>query len=278
MKHEVREMLARMGILVDLSQDELIERLYHDVYKRQIKIMGDLQNQINTMEQEYRSLQQEAFFLDANIHDYVEEILGYIKENYWEKFQQFLKEEEKGKPLYRIAFTGHRPNKIGGYDPKHPQRVAVTDAISSALRRAVAKYGQTHEVVVISGGALGVDTDAAREANKMGLRFVIAAPCRGQDGRWPAKAKETYRKMCRFADAELAQQLCSDSETVEGGVIYVTNTGYTGAKVMQDRNIWMVDHADAVVAIWDGSSGGTANCVGYAKEQHKPMVIINPKQ
>lgn len=278
MKYQIRAMLTEMGILVDLSQDELIERLYHDVYKRQIKIMGDLEDKIKTMEWERKVLEEEAFFLDENIHDCVEEILDYIKENYWEKFQEFLKEEEKGKPLYRIAFTGHRPNKIGGYDPKHPQRVAVTDAISSALRRAVAKYGQTHEVVVISGGALGVDTDAAREANKMGLRFVIAAPCRGQDGRWPAKAKETYEKMCSHADAELAQRLCTDGEMVEGGVIYVANTGYTGPAVMQARNIWMVDHADAVVAIWDGSDGGTANCVRYTQDQGKPMVMIDPKQ
>jgi uncharacterized phage-like protein YoqJ len=182
------------------------------------------------------------------------------------------------KPLYKVAFTGHRPTKIGGYDRQNPKRVAVTNAIKAALARAVAKYGETHEIVVISGGALGVDTDAAREAKNMGLRFMVAAPCRNQDKKWPADSKMTYKKMLSFADADLAQALAVAGETVEGGVVYVANTEYTGAKLMQDRNAWMVDHADAVVAIWDGSEGGTANCVGYARYKRVPMVIINPKE
>jgi uncharacterized phage-like protein YoqJ len=46
---------------------------------------------------------------------------------------------------------------------------------------------------------------------------------------------------------------------------------------MQDRNKWMVDHCDALVAIWNGTSGGTANCVKYALSVNKPIVMINPK-
>lgn len=187
------------------------------------------------------------------------------------------KGNEMSKPLYKVAFTGHRPTKIGGYDMRAPMRVKVTEAIKNALARAVAKYGDTHEVVVISGGALGVDTDAAREAHKMGLRFMVAAPCRNQDKKWPGEAKMTYKKMIGFANADLAQTLASNGETVEDGVVYVHDGEYTGAKLMMDRNIWMVDHSDAVVAIWDGSEGGTANCAGYARNQRKPMLIINPK-
>lgn len=188
------------------------------------------------------------------------------------------KEEAVNKPLYKVAFTGHRPTKIGGYDRQNPKRVAVTNAIKSALARAVAKYGETHEVIVISGGALGVDTDAAREAKNMGLRFMVAAPCLNQDKKWPHDSKATYKKMLSFADADLAQALATNGETVEGGVVYVTNTEYTGGKLMQDRNQWMVDHADAVVAIWDGSAGGTANCVGYARYKKVPMLLINPSE
>jgi hypothetical protein len=36
----------------------------------------------------------------------------------------------------------------------------------------------------------------------------------------------------------------------------------------------MVDHADMVIALWDGTSGGTANCVNYAKAQHKQIVNV----
>ena len=182
------------------------------------------------------------------------------------------------KPLYKVAFTGHRPIKIGGYNNQHPKRIAVTNAIKAALARAVAKYGESHEVIVISGGALGVDTDAAREAKNMGLRFVVASPCLNQDKKWPHDSKATYKKMCGFADADLAQTLAVNGETVEGGVVYVANTEYTGAKMMQDRNEWMVNHANAVVAIWDGSDGGTANCVEYARRKKVPMLRVNPSE
>lgn len=178
------------------------------------------------------------------------------------------------KEMYKVTFTGHRPGKIGGYDATHPQRMAIRHAIKSALQRAIAKFSDK-EIVVISGGALGVDTDAASVAKELGLRFMIAAPCRNQDKPWQFDQKKRYASMCRAADADLAAALAVNGETVEGGVVFVHNGDYNRT-CMQDRNVWMVNHADAVVAVWDGTSGGTANCVNYARSKKVPMVLINP--
>ena len=38
----------------------------------------------------------------------------------------------------------------------------------------------------------------------------------------------------------------------------------------------MVDHSDRVLAVWDGSSGGTKNCIDYAKEKMVPVDFILP--
>lgn len=38
----------------------------------------------------------------------------------------------------------------------------------------------------------------------------------------------------------------------------------------------MVDDADRILALWDGSSGGTANCVGYANDIKKPITNLWP--
>lgn len=39
----------------------------------------------------------------------------------------------------------------------------------------------------------------------------------------------------------------------------------------------MVDNADLVIAVYDGSSsGGTAYTVDYARKQGKKIIIINP--
>lgn len=40
----------------------------------------------------------------------------------------------------------------------------------------------------------------------------------------------------------------------------------------------MVDRCDRLIAVWDGSNGGTGNCVKYAKEVGKPIVVINPTE
>ncbi len=42
------------------------------------------------------------------------------------------------------------------------------------------------------------------------------------------------------------------------------------------RNIEMVECADAVVAVWDGVSRGTAHSIDYAKKRGKPVHVILP--
>jgi uncharacterized phage-like protein YoqJ len=170
------------------------------------------------------------------------------------------------KPRYAIAFTGHRPEKrnepekIGGYDINHPLRQAIIKAMTDAVNRAVKKYGETHEIVAITGGALGIDQDAARIAYKLGIPFIVAVPCQGQDSMWPAESKKRYQKMLSLA-----------SEVV------MVHDGPYNKTCMQDRNIWMVDNCDALIAVWNGTKGGTANCVRYARQVNKPTVYINPK-
>ena len=45
---------------------------------------------------------------------------------------------------------------------------------------------------------------------------------------------------------------------------------------MQKRNEWMVDNCDAVIAVWDGAPGGTANTVDYARKLGKSVLVIDP--
>lgn len=45
---------------------------------------------------------------------------------------------------------------------------------------------------------------------------------------------------------------------------------------MQKRNEWMVDRIDELLAIYNGTPGGTKNCIDYAKKLGKPITIICP--
>ena len=40
----------------------------------------------------------------------------------------------------------------------------------------------------------------------------------------------------------------------------------------------MVDNSDIIIAVWDGTKGGTYNCVQYAKKKNKEIIQINPKE
>lgn len=55
----------------------------------------------------------------------------------------------------------------------------------------------------------------------------------------------------------------------------LTETEYT-PKVMQIRNIYMVDNSDIVLGVWNGGKGGTLNCLKYAVKTDKEIYILNP--
>lgn len=156
-----------------------------------------------------------------------------------------------------IFVSGHRPPKIGGYDPLSPLRKAVRTAIRDKILSAQRIYG---DITLIVGGALGVDQDAAYECRKFEVPYKLFAPCWGQETKWPEESQYAYRLM--------------KSKAIE--VRYTHEGTYPGAWCMQRRNEEMVDAANYGLVVWDGSEGGTANCVRYAESKGVPMARINP--
>lgn len=153
-----------------------------------------------------------------------------------------------------VAATGHRPDKIGGYDFYNPQRVWIRDRMKCSLRILHPQY-------CISGMALGVDQDFAFVCIELGIPFIAAIPFVGQERLWPASSQEFYRKLLSYAFCQYI----------------VTGGGYSAHK-MQLRNQWMVDNCDILLAVWDGTNGGTGNCVWYADDIAKRHIErINPR-
>lgn len=152
-----------------------------------------------------------------------------------------------------VSFTGHRPDKLGGYNLPNPTYLHVCRQIDKALRELKPEK-------VISGMALGVDQWAANIAIKLGIPFIAAVPFTGQEKAWPPQSQKVFNNLL--------------SKAAE--VVIVSEGGYSAFK-MQIRNQWMVDRADLVMAIWDGSKGGTGNCVEYAKSKNKEIFYIDPR-
>lgn len=148
-----------------------------------------------------------------------------------------------------IAGTGHRPNKLGGY----------SDVAYKRLVKLAENYlrSNTEVTEVISGMALGWDQALAEAAILIGVRLTAAIPCYNQDKMWPEASKKKYRLLLGMARS----------------VIFVTESEYTG-ECMQKRNVWMVDNCDTILTIHDGTSGGTYNCLQYAKSKNKHIVNL----
>jgi uncharacterized phage-like protein YoqJ len=153
-----------------------------------------------------------------------------------------------------VAATGHRPDKIGGYDYYAPQRVWIREQMRKALVDLQADR-------TISGMALGVDQDFAQVSIELAIPFIAALPFIGQESRWPKSSQDYYEWLLERADE-----------------VVVISPGEYAAYKMQVRNKWLVDNSDALVSVWDGSPGGTANCMTYAKDINALVYPIDPKE
>lgn len=158
----------------------------------------------------------------------------------------------------KIAFTGHRPDKLGGYDNKTNKRTLFMEALNFALAKRAA-FIERKDILIISGMALGTDQWAAEWAIDHFIDWVAYIPFPGQESAWPKESQEYYNNLLSTA---------KDKK-------YICGPGYAPWK-MQKRNQAMVDDCDLLIAFFDGSSGGTKNCVDYARSVKKEIIIISP--
>ena len=141
------------------------------------------------------------------------------------------------KKMKTCAFTGHRPQNLPfGFNEEDERCIDLKKTLREQIINLIENEGVTH---FISGMAIGVDMYAAEIV--LGLKasypyFDIASKC--------------------------------DKETL-------IQTHYS-PDCMDKRNRYMVDHADVLIAVWDGSPSGTGKTVRYAHQQGKSVTVIDP--
>jgi uncharacterized phage-like protein YoqJ len=184
-----------------------------------------------------------------------------LKENR-ESYRERMRKKEE---LERITacFTGHRSDKIGGYDMNNPTALKVKEKLSEVIRSLILDEGITR---FISGGALGVDTYAFGCVHKLKDEFphiqnILSVPFLQQDKVWNDYQKRVYARM-----KEIADEIIYVDKLYPYKIYGIEEDTYHIAK-MQKRNEHIVDHSRIVIAVWDGSKGGTANCVRYARDR-----------
>ena len=150
------------------------------------------------------------------------------------------------------CFTGHRPEKCKGTE----------EEIRAGLLEEIKDVAAAGFDTFITGMAAGVDTWAAEEVLKLkeekaDLKLICAVPFRGMEKKRTPEEQETFRKIIEKAD----------------DVTYISQKYARWCFLARDR--WMVDHASRVIAVFNGTHGGTEYTINYAKQKEVPVVVIN---
>lgn len=159
------------------------------------------------------------------------------------------------------AFTGHRPSKF-------PWRYDETDsrcvALKAVLAEQIAVLVDTGFTQFLSGMAEAADTWSAlsvlalREKNPA-IKLHCILPCKEQADKWAASSRELYRSILDSADS----------------IVYVSRVYHKDC--MLNRNRFLVDHANILLAVYNGERrGGTAATVRYAQKMGREIIMIDP--
>lgn len=179
-----------------------------------------------------------------------------------------------------ICFTGHRPNKLGGYDWKSEKNIAIMKKLKKVINLVIKKYNINDSFNFIFGGALGIDQMAFyiiqrlkekyKKENTIIISTEIAIPFQKQSNKWEENDIKRYNKQIKQAD----QVIYVDNLNKYAIPNYIKDNYYPIK--MKKRNMYMVDKSDIIIAVWNGSFSGSANCINYANKLNKTILIIDP--
>lgn len=156
------------------------------------------------------------------------------------------------------CFTGHRPEKLPWGTNENDERcLAVKRQINEALELAYEK-GKRHFICGMARGADFYFCEAAlalRERRE-GVTVEAALPCEEQALRWNERDRNRYFTLVGGCDLETMVQHRYDK----------------GCMLRRDR--YMVDHASMLIAVYNGTLGGTMYTVSYAMKRGVEVITI----
>ena len=172
------------------------------------------------------------------------------------------KKEKLTVKALKVCFTGHRPKGLPwGYDETKEICILFKNVMFSIIEKAIIN-GYTY---FISGMALGIDMICAEIVLELKKKYKnvmleCAIPCLNQENKWSIAQQERYRKILHKADI----------------VHYVSKEEYSNT-CMNDRNNYMVEQSDVVIAVWNGRPNRTGNTVKIAKILARKLELLTQK-
>lgn len=161
--------------------------------------------------------------------------------------------ENKRRDISRAcSFTGHRPQKCLGSE------AGIRKMLAAAIMESVEKGFDTF----ISGMAEGVDVWAAEEVLRIKkdhseIKLVCAVPYVGVEKNRTTEQQVLFRRILAGAD----------------GIEYICPKYRPWC--FSARNRWLVDHSSRVIAVFNGSPGGTEYTIRYAREKMREIIMLD---
>lgn len=182
-----------------------------------------------------------------------------------------------------LAFTGHRPSQIGGYDENNP----VAIEIKNHLRQLTLQAYDAGYTKFITGMALGVDQWAGQIVSELkqihnDIILVAAVPFVYQSNIWILSSKQAWENLLSKCDEIYIVDRDADKpipleELLALSKMDTQDSRFLITKKLQNRNEWIVERADTMLAVWKQIlSGGTYNCIKYAQSKGKKIIVYNP--
>ena len=161
--------------------------------------------------------------------------------------------------MYKVSFTGYRPQKLPFFGEDDPMCVDLKQRIYRQIEKAI----ENGAGEFFTGMALGVDiwcAEAVLELKISHPEILLTAvlPCRGQEKKWSTDDQRRYHDILNRCD----NVLCLSESYTKG--------------CMMTRNRALVDWCDLLIAVYDGKPGGTKHTVDYAAKRGIRTVRIPP--
>ena len=162
-----------------------------------------------------------------------------------------------------LAFTGLRPHKLPwGFNEHDPRCLSLKIVLHDRLAGLIEEENVGH---LISGMAMGIDLICAEITLNLkekypNITLESAIPFKEQAMLWPKKYLDRYRSVLDKCDN-----------------INIISEAYSD-DVYENRNRYMVDKCDLLLAVWNGKPGGTGNTITYARKKNKRTIIIDPSE
>lgn len=157
------------------------------------------------------------------------------------------------------CFTGHRPEKLPwGADEADPRCLALKQSV----RRALDALYQEGYRAFVTGMARGADLYFAEAVldlrqDRSDVVLEAAVPCLTQADHWPRSERARWQAIVDACDVETVVQEHYDRFC------------------MLRRDRYMVDRSSAILAVFDGTPGGTRYTLNYAMSRRLTVFLLD---